>query len=267
MINILFDPKAASRHPVEVLFIGVFYASISILLSSLIFPSYASLISVFFTSFACFYMIQGMMNQEEAKEWVGVSENELLREHMPFLILFLSLFLGIVISFFLFTYVLPVERVEDVFMMQKEVSEGIKAMSVTGNAVNMANFEVIFFNNIKVLVFSFFISLVYGAGAIFVITWNASIMGYVLGMIVKTHGIHLLPVALVKYFIHGIPEMFAYLTIILAGGIVYSALIKGDFKISERRKKIVFDTSILALISIGLIFVSALIEVLISPFI
>jgi stage II sporulation protein M len=268
MFNILFNPKKAERHPLEMMIIGIIYSSISILLASIIFLDYATLVMVFFTVLSCFYVIQSAIKLEEKKAKDYKSERWVLSEHFKLINLFLFLFLGFVISFCFWTIVLPQEKVDILFSLQHSVVEGIKTMSSTGNTYLNESFLIIFENNIKVLIISLLFAFFYGAGAIFVLVWNASVMGYVIGNIAKNIlGIKALPLVLTKYFLHGIPEMLSYIVIVLCGGIIYTAISRGDFFKEGRAKRLIID--ILALISLSLILLllAALIEVYISPYI
>jgi len=268
MLNILFNPQRAQRHPIEMMFIGIFYSSLSILLSLWIFPDHTSLVMVFFTVLSCIYVVQGSIRLEEDKERDYKSEKWLLKEHFRLLNFLLFLFIGFVISFSFWALVFPAEKVSVLFGLQASVVEGIKSMVATGSIVKGSAFFIILGNNFKVLFISLIFSLFFGAGAIFVLVWNASVMGFVIGTLAKnTFGFLGLPVAFLKYFLHGIPEMFAYLMISLAGGIIYVALWKGDFFQEGRAKKILLDTFILFIISALLLVVAAFIEVYISPFV
>lgn len=268
VVGILFNAKKAERHPLEMMFIGFFYTSVSILLSSWIFPEYASLVMVFFSVISCLYVVQGAIRLEEDKERDYKSEMWLLRQHYTVIIFFLFLFLGFVFSFTFWTLVLPEDKVSLLFDLQSTVVDGIRAMVATGNAVNGSVFSIIFVNNLKVLSISLIFALFFGAGAIFVLVWNASVMGFVIGELARAKmGIIALPIAFTKYFLHGIPEMLAYFTGALAGGIIYVALWKGDFLEIGRAKRIIIDCSLLFLISIGLLLLAALLEIFISPMI
>jgi len=266
MLDILFNAKKAERHLWEMMVVAIFYSSISILLGSWIFPEYASLIAVFFTVISCLYVTQGAIKREETKEEY-FEERSLLREHKKPLKLFLALFIGIVITFAFWTYVLPVEKSTELFSIQASILEGIRG-SVTGDAVsNSEILSIIVKNNLKVLIISLIISLIYGAGALFVLTWNASIMGYVIGGIANEHGAISFPVAFLKYFLHGLPEMMSYFMVILAGGMIYVAMISGDLIGEIKSKKILKDVFILVGLAVVLMVISALVEVYVSPLI
>lgn len=266
MFDILFNPKKAERHPFEMMFIAVFYSSISILIASWIFEEYMSLISVFFTVISCLYVTQGAIKREALKE-NRYEERRLLKEHIKPLKLFIFMFIGIVISFSFWTYALPAEKTIDLFNVQSVVLDGIRG-SITGDAIGESQiFGIIFKNNLKVLFVSLVVSLMYGAGAIFVLTWNASIMGYVIGSVASEYGAISFPAAFTKYFLHGIPEMLSYFVAILAGGIIYATLVKGKFKNNISSKKMILDVSILLIIALLLMTGAALLEVFVSPLI
>ena len=232
MFNILFNPKKAQRHPLEMMLIGFFYTSISIFLGAWIFPEYASLTIVFFTVFSCLYVIQGAIKREEIKENNYKSEKWLLKHHSRTIIFLLFLFLGFVFAFTFWTIVLPQDNVSMLFNMQHSSIEGIKANLVSGNAIETTStLAKIFLNNIKVLSISLIFAIFYGAGAIYILVWNASVMGYLIGNLARhTFGLSSLPVIITKYFLHGIPEIIAYLIAALAGGILGIGLLRHGFK-------------------------------------
>jgi uncharacterized membrane protein SpoIIM required for sporulation len=268
MFKILFNPKRAERHPIEMMLIGFFYSSLSILISAWIFPDYSSVVMVFLTVLPCVYVIQGAIQIEERRDNKYKSEKRLLKKHSKLVVFLLFLFLGFVFSFTFWTTVLPNESVQNLFRIQGSVVDGIRSNVFTGDSVGSGALYSILFNNIKVLFLSLILAFFYGAGAIFILVWNASVMGFVIGNLAKNSlGLIGLPVAFTKYFVHGIPEMLSYLIAALAGGIIYTAIWRGDFFNKEKNKKIIFDAAVLFLISVILLVFAALIEVYISPII
>ncbi len=268
MVNILFNPKKAERHPIEMGILGFLYASLAILLSAWIFPDYSSLVMVFLTVLPCIYIVQGTLRLEESKEKDYLSEEWLLREHSKVLLFLLFLFIGFVFAFAFWTLVLPAETVSILFNMQGGVVEGIRDMVATGDATSGEAFYLILFNNFKVLFISLVFAFFYGAGAIFILVWNASVMGFVIGDLARqTLGFVALPIAFTKYFLHGIPEMMAYLTISLAGGVVYIAAWKGHFLRQGRLRRLILDSAVLVVLSAIFLLAAAAIEVYISPLI
>lgn len=266
--HILFNPKKAERHPLEFMFIAIFYSSLSVLIGGWIFPEYSSIIIIALSGFSCLYVVQGAIKAEESKERDYKSEKWLLKRHETTIKFLLFLFIGFTVSFALWTFFLPAEQLADLFSLQESTVNNVRASVETGSAVQQGAFLAIIGNNLKVLLLSLIFALIYGAGFLFIIIWNASVMGFVIGDLAKnTFGLAGLPIAFIKYFTHGIPEILAYLVISLAGGIIYVAAWKGDLFKEGRRKTILKDTLILILISIALVIISAIIEISISPLI
>jgi uncharacterized membrane protein SpoIIM required for sporulation len=129
--------------------------------------------------------------------------------------------------------------------------------------------------------FAILFSFVFGAGAIFVLAWNASVIGTAIGNFIRGNlalyseliGLdklgkyfHVISIGLFRYVIHGIPEILAYFVGALAGGIISVAIIKHDFG-TEKFEHIVLDSADLLFISIGLLFFAAILEVWITPII
>ncbi|MEM4710985.1 MAG: stage II sporulation protein M, partial [Candidatus Woesearchaeota archaeon] len=138
-----------------------------------------------------------------------------------------------------------------------------------------------FFNNIKVLLFCILFSFLYGAGAIFILLWNASVIGAAIGMFIRNSlseiflitgnltiadYFSVVSIGLTKYIIHGFPEILAYFVGALAGGIISIAVINHDFS-TRKFEHILVDAADLLMLSIFLIFLAALLEVYVTPLI
>lgn len=268
MLKILFNTKKAQRHPFEIFFLGLIYSSISILFSLWVFSDYASIAFVFLTVFSCLYLIQASIRKEEEKDSKIKKETKILKEHSKLISLMLFLFLGFTVSFTLWSFFLPAEKTVEIFAFQDSAILGVKNAVASGAFGSFDSFFPILLNNIKVLLVSLIFAIFYGAGAMYILVWNASVMGLVIGNLAKsTLGIVSLPIAFSKYFLHGIPEMIAYFITALAGGIIFVAIIKNDFKEKEKRKKISRDVLTLILLAIIILILAGLIEVFISPYI
>jgi uncharacterized membrane protein SpoIIM required for sporulation len=129
-------------------------------------------------------------------------------------------------------------------------------------------------------VFCILFSFIYGSGAIFILAWNASVIGTAIGNFVRTglaasaaaigagfgitHYLQVISLGLFKYSIHGIPEILAYFTAGLAGGIISVAVIRHDMK-TRKFEHILLDSADLLIISIVLLVVAAFLEVYVTP--
>ncbi|RMF05331.1 stage II sporulation protein M, partial [Candidatus Woesearchaeota archaeon] len=252
---------------------------VAVILSLWVFSDYASLVMVFLTTMACIPLVYNTMKVEEHKDLEMQSESLLLKEHGRALEFLMFLFVGVTLAFAFWYAVLPENLVDILFHIQSQTIINVNA-EMTGNAVRFSTFTNILFNNLKVLIFCTLFAFIYGVGAIFILVWNASVIGTAIGNFVRsnleaiaeavgfTSGanyFHVVSFALLRYSIHGIPEILAYFTAGLAGGIISIAVIRHDFG-SDRFQKILLDSSDLLIISIVLLVVSALLEVYVTPF-
>ena len=268
VLESLINPIKAEKRPWEMFFVGILYSSIAIIIAMFLFMEYASLITIFFTVAASIPIIYWAIKLEEKKDLSIHDEKVLIKEHGKALAFFMFLFLGFVISFSIWYIMLSPETSAKVFEVQANTISRIND-PLAGNAFNLAGtFFKIFVNNIKVLIFCLIFAFFYGFGAIFILTWNASIIGVAIGDFVKSHVgyVSILPIALLKYLVHGVPEMMAYFMGGLAGGIISIAVIRHDFK-SKQFKHILLDSVDLTFGALVVLVIAGLLEVFVSPLI
>lgn len=278
VLEALTNPFRAEARPWTLLVHGFLYASIAAVLSVWIFADYASLVMVFLATIAGIPLFYNTMRVEEEKDILLDSETSMLKEHSRAITFCFFLFLGMVIAFTLWYTVLPSDVASSLFNVQSQTIAGLN-QEVTGQFARFNLFSKIFLNNIKVLVFCILFSFIYGMGALFILTWNASVIGVAAGNFIRTNVatyastlglakfsayLYVVSLSFVRYFIHGVPEILAYFVAGLSGGIVSVAIIKHDFG-TKHFEKIILDASDLLLIAIGLLFVAAIIEVYITP--
>lgn len=283
MLEMLINPKKAERRPWEMFFIGLFYASLSVVLSYFLFggnPVLSKYISIFVLTFCVIFsmpFVYYTIKLEERKDIVSDDEWRLLKEHWHAIQSFLWLFLGFMIAFSVLYMLLP--NGETLFKAQIETfcqinrpnnfndclnQYGIgKAIPLTGGVTSNEKLVSIFSNNINVLMATIFLSLLFGAGVIFILAWNASVIAAAISIFIKSN-IANLHTGILRYMIHGLPEIAAYFVAALAGGILSTAIIRHDTK-NEKFWAVVEDTLILIIIAMVILFISALIEVFITP--
>ncbi|MFC1648329.1 stage II sporulation protein M [Nanoarchaeota archaeon] len=279
VLESLTSPFSAEAHPRKMIFLGFLYISIAMFLATWIFKSQASLVMVFLATMAAVPLIYNTIQQEESKDMEGLGEVWLLKEHWKALSVFMWLFIGVTIGVAFWYVVLPAETVSNLFATQTNTINAINAR-VT-EAFNIDVFARIFFNNVKVLIFCILFSFLYGAGAIFILTWNASVIGTAIGNFVRsslasyaemagfakaTGYFTVIGLGLFRYAIHGIPEILAYFTAGLAGGIISVAVIRHDFR-TRKFEHVLLDSADLLMISIAILLLAAILEVGVTPFI
>jgi uncharacterized membrane protein SpoIIM required for sporulation len=137
-------------------------------------------------------------------------------------------------------------------------------LSPTGGAsYESSRFFSILENNIYVMIFTLVFSLIFGAGAIFILAWNATVIASAIG--VFTHyRIHEIPLGLARYMIHGFPEIAAYFITALAGGILGVGFIRNGIR-SKRFIKVLENVIILIFVSLIILVIAAVIEVYLTP--
>ena len=285
----------AEKHPYYLFPITFLYASVAIFLAQWIFPSQAAIVAVFLATLACLPMMIGVIGFEKEKEehernylsevifsvfgkpraYRAYSQSEKI---LPF---FIFLFLGLAVAFSFWFVVLPKDTVTNLFYLQmntiKEINTGF-----SGNTSALGYFFTrILMNNLKVLAFTVLFSIIYGAGAVFILVWNASVIGTAMGDSIrnaiasyaKITGLTSLAgyssaisAGLLRYLLHGIPEILAYFVGALAGGFISVAVVRHEWG-SEKFENTLYNAMGLIVIAILILVLAAIVEVTISPMI
>jgi uncharacterized membrane protein SpoIIM required for sporulation len=282
ILESIMTPERAIKYPWFMIIIGFIYNSLAILLSLWIFRDYASLVMVFLTAFACAPLIYRTIKREGKKDCEIMNETKLLFEHSKALNCFIMLFIGITLSCMIWYMFIPPDYTIDVFSVQTNTITQInsRVTGVTGEFSGSAGlFSKIFLNNIKVLIFCVLFALLFGLGAIFILAWNASVIGVAMGNFARTNlsnytteiglnefgkYLHVGSWGFLRYAFHGIPEILAYFIGGLAGGIIYFAIIRHDFEL-KKIENILLDSSDLLILAIIVLVVAGLMEVFLTP--
>ena len=281
MFELLMKPKRAERRPWEMFFIGAIWAIISLILvtffsrSDTILRDGAGLLVVIFTMMSCLPFMYYIIKLEEGKDITIDDSGKLIKEHSKAIRAMMWMFLGFVVVFSFF-YILFPNLAGQTFNFQIKTFCAINSPSnydyciqqhgvslVTGAFSSSDAVISIFANNIYVLIFTIVFSLAFGAGAIFILIWNASVIAAAIGIFARGNIINL-PMGLLRYMIHGIPEIAAYFVGALAGGIISVAVIRRDLH-GEGLWKILQDSLLLVIIAILILAIAALMEVYLTP--
>ncbi len=279
VLELLINPWKAERQPWELFFIGAVYSSVGILLSTYIFAEHVGIVMVFLTTLACTYFVQKVIKVEEEFDDTLTTEISRLKQHAKALSVFMFLFMGFVAAFATWYVVLPPETTHNIFGLQEKTISCINSATVQGCITGTNPFERILLNNIKVLMFTLLFALFYGAGAVFILAWNAAIVGTAIGIFIRNSlgaaagNIGLSGAAsyfgifssgILRYMTHGGLEILAYFMAALAGGIISVGVTKHDFNSPEFRKVMIDAVDIVAL-SFGVLLLAAVVEVFITP--
>ena len=281
VLESLLNPFRAEQHPRRLFFLGILYVSVAIFLSIWIFRNYSSMVFVFLATIVSLPLMFNTIMYEEEKDLQDLEEKFLLKEHAKALSSFMYLFIGLTVGAAFWYVFLPPSTIQVLF----------EAQSATINTINgrvsgfltapeqVLVFSQIFLNNVKVLVFCILFSFLYGAGAMFILAWNASVIAVAIGNFVRTQLASLsstvgmttivgyfqvISIGLFKYAIHGVPEILAYFIAALAGGIISVAIIRHDFG-TRKFEHVLLDSADLLLLSIFVLFIAGLLEVYVTP--
>ena len=289
VLESIFNPFVFKKRPWETFLVGFVYSIMALSISYLVFREVAGLLTVFLVVIAVLPMMYTTIKSEEELDLKYIGEWKLLQEHAKVIFFLLFLFMGIT-SALVFSYVfLPHEVVQEIFNLQEKAIgnvnkyvqgntiEGVVVQgTITGNITKFNIFVKIFINNLKVLFFCLIFSLLYGTGAIFILTWNASVIAVAIGNLIKnklaetasmmgvgwvSSYLGVVTFSFLKYMLHGILEITAYFIMALAGGILSMAIIKKDMNYEN----IVTDVLDLVLISLGFLLIAGIVEVYITP--
>ncbi len=279
VLESMTSPLKAQKTPYQMFFLGCLYSSIALFFSIWIFKEQSSLIMVFLTVLATIPFMYRTMRTEEKKDIEIKSETKLLKQHSRAITTLIFLFLGFVVALSFWYTVLPASYVENLFSVQIQTINNINAR-ITGNLIqDFQLFMQLLSNNTRVLIFCILFAFFYGAGAIFILTWNASVIAAAIGTFfrnnisvyaqqlgfLKAAGyFHIFSLSLLRYLIHGIPEIIAYFIGGLAGGIISVAIVRHDVDDKEF-KHILFDALDLFIIAILMLIFAALTEMYITP--
>ncbi len=283
MLETLINPKRGEKGPWKMFFVGLLYASLSLLLVHWFFSSDSNLskasgmIVVLFCIMFCFPFMYFIIKKEERDDEEIEGAFSVWTTHKDAIYAFMWMFLGFIVAFSFWNIVLQdanllnfqiqtycqINNPGDVASCVAKYSSG--DLGVTGSAVNGLRFLSIIENNVYVMIFTLLFSLIFGAGAIFVLIWNASVISAAVGIFAK-YRISEIPLGIARYTIHGLPEIAAYFITALAGGIFGVGLIRHGMK-DEKFLKVVENVIILIFIALIILIIAAFLEVYVTPMI
>ncbi len=274
VLESILNPKNAGDKPLHIFIISFFYSLVAVMFSTQLFPAQASVLSVALITIIFIPFFQKIFEIEEMKEDLaaeGKIKQNVFSRHAKSIVIFSSFFLGVTIAMS-FVFIFFPDSYTHIFSLQIDWfrNQGIFNIGLaTGNG---ADFSLFFLNNTQVMLLMFMLSVIFGAGAIFILVWNASIIAVFLGIFVRSFMeqgfsstaayVFGVPIGLGSIALHGIPEITAYFFAGLAGGILSVGIIKEN--IASREFREVFKDSVFFLvIAEALIVVAAFAEVVI----
>jgi len=265
----LLPEKWLEKRPTYAFVLGLTYSIIAIGLSVILFPRDPALVAVAFTSLLLLPSLYKLFGKEEKREGKERRFNlaRLWKDNRNLIVLYIFLFLGILFSYSFFAIVLPSMATNALFEEQLQIMQGQTGQANAAKTVFTATlFTSIFTNNLKVMIFCFLLSLLVGNGAVFLITWNASVWGTIFGNLAKTAasytGAHPF-----FYFLeimacvspHMILEALAYILAAIAGSVLSRDFLKEKIE-SYNFTQIVLCNFVLLAIALIVLILAAAVE-------
>ena len=262
VLESILNPKNAEDKPLHVFVIAFLYSFVAVVFAHQLFPQQSSILAVALVTIMFVPFFQKLFEIEEKIEDLAAEKKitaGLFQRHKKIIFVFSSFFLGIIFSMS-FTHVFL--GYNEVFSMQTKTIEGFSA-----TATGYGNFERFFANNSRVMLLTFLLSTMFGAGAVLILAWNASVIAVYIGLLTKPLAaqiggvayLYTLPIGLGSIALHGIPEIVAYFIAGLAGGILSVGMIRERIG-SREFSTIVKDSLLLLCTAEILIFVAAGLE-------
>ena len=282
MLESIINPKRVEKGPWKMFFVGLVYASLSLLLVHWFFKGdpvlseYSGMIVVTFCVMFSLPFIYYVIKREEEEDEQIEGFFSVWKTHSDAIYAFMWLFLGFIIAFSFWYIVLQNSsllnaQIETYCMINSpgNIEDCVakydfnqKTFS-TGAATKETRFLSIIENNVYVMIFTLLFSLIFGAGAIFVLAWNASVIAGAIGIFTK-YQITDIPLGIARYMIHGFPEIAAYFITALAGGIFGVGVIRNGVR-NPKFLRILENVIILLFIAIIILIIAAAIEVYFTP--
>ena len=208
--------------------LGIGYSIVGMVIASVLFPSDPALVSVAITSMLLLPELYKIFSIEERSERLEkkVGFKALWRDDVAVVRVYVFLFLGILLTYSIGTILLPSYQTNNLFREQLEIRFG---QGFSGNAIAFTNgmFTDILSNNFLVLMACFIMALLTGDGAIFLISWNASVWGSIFGITAKSaatfsgqDSFYLFLIVMLVVFPHMILEAIAYFLAAISGSII-----------------------------------------------
>ena len=172
-----------------------------------------------------------------------IIQKDFLERHGETITLFTLFFVANLLVVFVIAIYSEQEFLSMAFRQQLDDISRIANLDLSGSIVFSQSLSTIIENNLKVMAFSFILSFLYGTGALFILSWNASILGLYMANFVRAGLFNELFNSTLGILPHAPIEILAYFLAGIAGGILSVGAIRE--KIMSKEFMLVFRDSLL----------------------
>ncbi|MBI2666359.1 stage II sporulation protein M [Candidatus Woesearchaeota archaeon] len=240
----LFPEDWLERKGLFAFILGIVYSFIGIIIASILFPGDPALVAVAFTSMLLLPELYKIFDIEERRESMEkkVSFSSLWKDDADVVRIYIFLFLGILLVYSIGTILLPSFQTNSLFREQLEIrfGQGFSGSAISGTNFSSNLFWSLLSNNFLVMLAAFILALLAGDGAIFLITWNASVWGAIFGITAKhaaefsgNNPFFLFSIIMLIVFPHMILEGISYFLAAIAGSVISKDVLLEDFASSR----------------------------------
>ena len=225
--------------------LGLVYSAIGLLIASVLFPGDPALVAVAFTSMLLLPEMYKIFSIEERQESVeqGISFATLWRNDLEVARIYIFLFMGILLVYSVGAIFLPGMSTDVLFREQLEIRFGqgfsgqaVASSGISNGIISWDLFFSLLSNNFLVMIACFILALLTGDGAIFLITWNASVWGTIFGITAKgaglysgQHPIFYFLIIMLVVFPHMILEALSYFLAAISGSVISKDVLLEEF--------------------------------------
>ena len=262
--------------PLQVFASGFFFSSVAIFIAAALFTHSPSLVVVTFMTLPLVYVYTKLLENEAQHEARVKTIHQLVADNIFLAKTYLMLFLGMTVGIAFWFSILPNSMLSSLFSEQifnlNQIGV-VTGLYIITSAIDSSNFMTIASNNIKLVLLSGIMSFVFAAGALFILSWNASVVGVAVGSIIiklmgagasnvtaLSQGIGL---GTVYYILHVIPEVVAYFLAAVSGAFISSAMMRYK-PFSPNSNRLLAISGALVIFAVALILLGAVIEIQIS---
>ncbi len=270
VLESLVSAREVLKKPHLLAIYGFFIALASVLVCNFFFP-YVSILSLAFITIASSHVTHSILSLEE-RETATIKPLSLkfLERNLLAIKVYGYFSIGIMLAYTFLYIILPEQSAlllpskSIVFAEQEKTLEAISELSnrnVGYATVQLRSnaffywFTIIFINNASVLLAAVLFSFIFGAGAAFLISWNASVVGTWIGKAIQASN-HLKILGILP---HALPEFAGYFLGATAGGLISIAISKRR-KLKHEIETIASDSALMLVLAFCSIALGAAIE-------
>jgi len=259
VLESLISTHTLRRHPSEAVIQGAVGTAVAIIICKLLSQNGLFLTALVVMALLPSAIIQ-IKHDEKQKEnnefWKYIYQGGFLQRHGGLILDYIFIIIGISVTISAAYIILPEQTTSIIFSDQLSIIN-----QITGNLTQPTLFEKILINNLGVMAICFVFSLFYASGALFLIAWNATVLGVVVGQGAKALlGLQSIPLVLFSYMPHGSFEFLGYIFAGIAGGLI-SAAITRHRESKDHFWFVMKDALLLTIAAIIFLVIGAYIEV------